>query len=345
MSRLKNLLVVAGAAATACIAWFALQSLAGAKAKQTVFSEAPSVVQLGDQCEQQGFPCQLELNNPRDFPITISRFDVTPQCGCVRGLTAPQTISAHGKLVLPLQLDLKGPAGNWGDDWVSREYTVLATVDGQPRPVVWKLLAKVKRLVTMESTESCEDIVARPEDQNRRTVRIRFTMKVKSLQAVSDAKGLSVECLPDPKTANCFTATIRILPREPGHFRHEVRFFAHDEQGLLLKTLPLSVAGEWQEDVYCLPSTVVLGKVVGGIEQIQAVSLYSRVGKPFTIRSCTSEDPGVRVQARGDQRSVSASCTPPNRPGPYRAAVCVHVVDHTNREFTIRIPVAAYVAD
>jgi hypothetical protein len=345
MSRLKNLLIVSGAVAAACVAWLALQSLAGANATTVVLPKAPIAVDLGEQYEQQGLPCQLELNNSGGIPITIARFDVTPQCGCIRGLSAPQTISAHGKLVLPLQLDLKGPAGNWGEEWVSREYTIVATVDGQPRPVVWKLLAKVKRLVTMESTESCEDIVARPEGQNRRTVRIRFAMKVKSLQAVSDAKGLTVECLPDPMTANCFTATIRILPREPGHFRHEVRFFAHDEQGLLLKTLPLSVAGEWQEDVYCLPSTVVLGKVVGGIEQIQAVSLYSRVGKPFTIRSCTSEDPGVHVQARGDQRSVSASCTPPNRPGPYRAAVCVHVVDHTNREYTIRIPVAAYVAD
>jgi hypothetical protein len=114
---------------------------------------------------------------------------------------------------------------------------------------------------------------------------------------VSPSRRWAVE-IPDDlfDSARSGRITIRArLPLMSGEFDDRIEFIPIDREGRRLPESILQLTGEFVPDVGCVPRELRFGRVRPGAVVEDTIYWRSLTGRPFTVRSVTSDSPHVTV--------------------------------------------------
>ncbi|MBC7967330.1 MAG: DUF1573 domain-containing protein [Fuerstia sp.] len=310
-----------------------------------------TIVDLGSLWAQDRYRVEIPVRNSGATELKL--VDISASCTCTTVDPKSLTVPAGSTGTFHTELDLVSyRPQDYQVPTRTTEAGIIALASSGERPVKlsWKLRATVRNAIGLNPIIVVNDPVVVGADAPAQSVQIVEHIPLRRIIASCDPAKAEVDVAHAPGEGGLSKLNIRLKPREtPGTFEFPVMLTpVAVEEGTTIPPLTIQVRGRVVEDIYAVPSSLVLGVIRDGEHFEGEFVLASRQSHAFEIEKIEISDPSIQAALDESGRSpestrirIASGSFPA---GKVKASITISAFDTiTERQMRIVVPVTGYI--
>jgi hypothetical protein len=273
-------ILVVGAA---CAAAFWVGTYRSSRLNNSTLVIDDQSLDLGDVWEDDKYQCAVPITNVGDKDVVIA--DFFSSCTCLSIQPRRMSLAAHASAQLTLSLKLTTPSKDPGPKPVLIRLAPL--LEGEPAALAgWTIRARVHKAISLDTNRINYGEVRYDCPMPTAQTRATCLTKIADLTPVFDSSKLTVQTIKGASDSTEYYIRVKLTNRvEPGDFESQVQLRPLLDGGRTLPAKSCTVYATIVDDIYAIPSAMVLGGRLLGHTATDTVVLTSRTGKPFLVES------------------------------------------------------------